>query len=383
MLKLRDLVSIVTRRRTALGIVSSAVVASTAVTTYRDHGNIGDWHFFAEMSRQLTSRHGLLVYAEHPDIQSGPLSLLTVRLLDALGSIGFPIAIAVLGVITVLVLERTRPHPRRSELPFLLGGVLFALWWPHVHVWGHIDDAIVLTLASVLLLLMLRGKPIPAAVVLGLMLAVKPWAVFLVPLLAWRGAPGWRRFRPTMVCLAVGGALWSPFVIASIKTIDGFRPHVDVAPDSVLNLFGVAPDHVPSGLRFVQLGLAIAAVAAVTLWRDRPAGALLAGVAVRLALEPATWNYYTVGFIVGAFMWDMSISTRRVPWATAAAFALLPPALVFQSPDLRAVLRLVACVGALAIVLWPTRGTSSTSRAVQFTLPDTGWRPVGADTQRD
>lgn len=357
----RRLIRSVTSRRAALGTVSAAIIVSTAVVSYRDHGNIGDWHFFAEISRQLTSRHGLLIYARHPDIQSGPLSLLVIRLLDALGNSAFPIAIAALGIITVAVLERTRPARRRSEMPFLLGGVLFALWWPHVHVWGHIDDAIVLTLAAVVLLLMLRDKPIPAAVVLGLMLAVKPWVVFLIPLLLWRAPPGWRRFRPAMLCLAVGAALWSPFFIASFRTLDGLRPHVEVAPDSVLHLFGFAASQVPSGLRFVQLGLALGAVAVVTLIRDRPAGALFAGVAVRLALEPATWNYYTIGFIVGAFMWDLSISTRRLPWVTAVAFALLPPALIFQSPDVRAALRLLACVGALVMLVGP----ESSSRAAE------------------
>ena len=233
----QDFGSRISSRWTALGVIGTAMVVSTAVTTYRDHGNIGDWHFFAEMSRQPTSRDGLTIYAQHPDIQSGPLSLLVIRLLDALGSAALPNALATLGIITVAVLERTRATQRRSDVPFLLGGVLVALWWPHVHVLGHIDDSIVLTLGSVVLLLVLRSKPIPAAVVLGLMLAVKPWAVFLIPLLVWRAAPGWRRFKPTLLCLGIGAALWSPFFIASVKTIDGFRPQVDVAPDSVLSLF--------------------------------------------------------------------------------------------------------------------------------------------------
>ena len=107
--------------------------------------------------------------------------------------------------------------------------------------------------------------------------------------------------------------MWSPFILATIQTLEGMRPTVRLAPDSVLRLFGFDSSSVSSALRYVQLGLALTMVAVVAVWRRRPAGALLAGVACRIALDPGTWNYYTVGFLLGALMWDLSRCQRVCP----------------------------------------------------------------------
>ena len=87
-----------------------------------------------------------------------------------------------------------------------------------------------------------------------------------------------------------------------------------------------------------------------TVWRGHAASGVLAGVAVRLLLEAATWPYYTAAFVLGAFMWDALESRWRRPWATVAAATLLVQPAWIASADVRAVLRLVACLGALELV---------------------------------
>lgn len=317
----------------------------------------GDWEFFVSLSEQLTTGRWALVYADHPNAQSGPLSLLAVQMVEALGSGVFPIVIGVLGILTLMILSRTQSSISGTDTRLLLGGIVLALWWPYLKTSGHLDDALVLTLVTLSLLLVLRGRPIPAAVLIGITLALKPWALFMLPMLMSLDDVRARRITAPLVAIGVGAAFWSPFLLGSSKTLDGLRPTVRLAPDSVLRLFGIDSANVPPLLRYLQLGLALVAVAIVAILRGRPAGALLAGVAVRLLLDPGTWNYYTVGFLLGALTWDLSQS-NRVPWATLAACALVPPTWIIDVPELRLALRLVVCLCALAIVLWPDDGVA-------------------------
>ena len=111
--------------------------------------------------------------------------------------------------------------------------------------------------------MVLRGRFIPATVVLGLMLAVKPWAVFLLPMMVTREDVRNRSFRAPLTAIGVAAAMWSPFILATIQTLEGMRPTVRLAPDSVLRLFGFDSSSVSSELRYVQLGLALTMVAVV------------------------------------------------------------------------------------------------------------------------
>ncbi len=331
-----------------LGVLAvSTVTAMLAARPFT-----GDLDFFIGISRQLTTSHGAFIYADNPNAQSGPVSLLAIRGIDVIGTGMFPVVIGGLAIITFIILSRTRTPIGGLDLRLLAGGFIVALWWPYLKTAGHLDDALVLTLATLCLFLILRGRPVLAAVVIGVVIAVKPWAVFLIPMVMTRQDLRDRRFAAPLTAVLVAGALWSPFFLASTRTLDGLRPTVRLAPDSVLRLFGADSADLPSALRILQLGLALVAVAVVVIWRGRPAGALLAGVAVRLAFDPGTWNYYTVGFLLGALTWDLSRG-QRLPVVTLFACVLLPPIWPIDLPEVRAIMRLVACACALTIVLWP------------------------------
>ncbi len=331
------------------------LLASVAAATVLRPSDTGDFWYFADRAADLFGSSGLHVYADHPKIQSGPITLLVAGAIESIDPGGFvlvPICSAALCFATLVSLASTRGARVRSPWMLLGGGLLLVAWWWYLALYGHLDDAIVLFLATIALVAIQRGGHVRAAVVVGVMLAVKPWAVFLLPLTLRPAERGWRRLAMPTVSLAVGALCWAPFLVASSGTLDGLRPPVAVAADSVVQLFGVGVGgDVPAALRMAQLIVALLVVA-VVVWRGHPEAALLGGVAVRLALDPATWEYYTVGLVLGALVWDVGRSRLRWPAATVAATMLVPPDVWFELPELRSWLRLMGCGLALAMVTW-------------------------------
>lgn len=346
------------------GLVVALVLTAAAIGfAVHARGIDGDWEFFVGISRRLFGPDGLAVYADHTNIQTGPLTLIAVRGLDWLGSDAFPLAIVVLGLLTLWCVARMRPE-RALRGALLLGGLTLLAWWPYLKTSGHLDDAMVLTLAAATVMLVLRDRRIAAAVVVGVALAVKPWSIFLLPITLRRVSLRSREALVPLVSVVVGGALWSPFVLTHPGALRGLSPTVWLAPDSVLRLFGGSAADLTSTMRTVQLLLALA-LATGAVARDRTAGVLLVGIAARMALDGGTWNYYTVGFVLGALIWDLCGARTRLPWTTLAACVLLPPTwLASHAVQLRSILRLAACLCAVAVVFWPERPTRRADRAL-------------------
>lgn len=310
----------------------------------------GDFSLFVDIARDMRSVSGLHVYAHRPNVQSGPVTLVMVLVLDALGRRALPIAVGGMCAVVLAVLARSERDRDRSLLVVGLGGAVLVLWWRLFAFQGHPDDALVFTLAVLAVAAARRDRPLVAAVLLGVTLAVKPWAVFLLPLSLRPGDAGPRRLLWPAVSLAVGGALWAPFLVADTSTLTAMKPTVWLAPDSVLRLLtGSRFAEAPSWLRIVQLAVATAVVAWVVL-RGHPACAVLAGVATRVMLDPGAWPYYSVGVVLGALWWDLEESNRRLPVATLVVSALLPMPTWLPVPEVRALLRFVACSGSLLVV---------------------------------
>ena len=351
----------------------------------------GDYPFFVTAFRNLTNRDGLFVYHWMPNIQSGPVSLLAYGAADVFGVHRFPLIVALSGLVTTGVVIRWSSSCRRVPavpgMPAVWagGGLVLLLEWRSLATWGHLDDALVLMIVVVSLLQVDRGRPRIAVLLVGVTLAIKPWAVLLVPVTLGERGPWYRRALPPVLSIGIGGLFWLPFVLASPDTLDGIRPSVEIAADSIVHL--VLRDRmaeVPAALRVTQLLLGM-----VVVWwtvRRRHAGcALLAGIAMRLLFEAATWPYYTAGLVLGAFVWDMIESRWRTPWATLAAAALLIPPWWFAAYDVRAALRLIACLGALELVRRTVRDDRSgecrgiTAGGGEHTLVefDAEARPIG------
>lgn len=318
----------------------------------------GDLDFFVEAYLAMVGGDGFGVYAELPNIQSGPLSLLAVGLVDPLGPWAFPLAVALAYVATIAAVWRMPGVRERSPLTWLVGGAVLLFWWRTFAFQGHLDDAVAVALAVAATAAALRGRDLGAGVLLGVSLAVKPWTVLLLPLAMRTSGPRHRRLAGPLLGLAIGVAAWAPFVLADRGTVGGMRPTVWTAPDSVLRLVTGSAWTMPTALRLAQLALCLAVVAWCVV-RGHAAWALFAGVAVRLLLDGGTWPYYTAGLVAGALVFDLTAHRRRLPWAVLAATVLLPKPTWVGPDELRALLRFLACAAALGAVLWRSQRARS------------------------
>ena len=350
----------VANRYVLLGVVAlaGAVVA----------GGRGDWNVFATAGGDLIHTDGLAFYARHGDIQTGPLSLLVAAGLSGTGwRNGFVLCVMItmaLGFGCLVMIERTTSKPLGSveelqiEKATMLGGFVLLFWWAKLGGYGHLDDATVLAAACGALFAHRRRQATFASLLVGVAIASKPWAVIFLPLaidmshsrVDWAGWARWRRLRPMTVALLIAAVAWAPFILDAPRSLHSLRPTVNVAADSVLRLLGGSAEQPPSWLRLAQLGLALA-TASLAVVRRVPEGTILAAVAVRLGTDPGTWGYYTPGLLLGALIWDVLRSPQRVPVTSYAMAVLLLPEWIVPSDLLRASLRLVACVVAVALVL--------------------------------
>jgi hypothetical protein len=326
------------------------VVAAVSLAAGVVSGGRGDWDEFVGAGRAMLGSSGLHVYVLHHEVQTGPLSLLLASLLGHTWRDGFVIAAVVtaaLGLVCVRMIEltaRVADHRDRADMLVMIGGCLVMFTWAKLGGYGHLDDAITLTGAIVAIHQVRAGRPIRAALAIGIGIAAKPWGVIFLPLtLATRP----RNWRAPVVAGAVAGAAWLPFIVGAPASLKAMRPTVNVAPDSVLALFGVTTDSLPDWTRVAQL-IACLAVATVLAYRCRPESIIAAAIAVRLATDPATWSYYTPGLVIGVLLWDV-LDRRRYPWATLIAVVGLAPTWLLPSDTARAVARLAVTV---AVVVW-------------------------------
>jgi hypothetical protein len=330
------------------------MIATVLSATWWAPQRTGDLQLFVDAARAMMGDEGLRVYAERPEIQSGPLALAAIWALDGAGDRMFPVAVGGLFVVAfAAVLAMTEPG-RRRVVVLGLGGAVALFWWRTYAFQGHLDDAAVIAIAMWALVAVRRDRRLAAAVMLGVSLAIKPWAVFLLPMTLCGPGSLWRRSMAPMVSLGIGAAIWAPFLLSSAGTMAGAKPTVWMAPDSVWRLISGTASTMPTGLRLAQLAICFGAVTWLAL-RGHVAAAPLVGIALRLLLDGGTWPYYTAGFVMAAFAWDMVESRSRLPWATIAATVLLPKPSWFGPDELRALLRTIACLGAVVAVMWTVR----------------------------
>ena len=352
-----------------------AVIAAVSLAAGVVSGGRGDWDEFVGAGRAMFGSAGLHVYEQFHEVQTGPLSLFLAWLFSYTPRDGFVLAAivcAALGLISVRVHELTsRPSPSdtRFELLVLLGGCLTAFTWAKLGGYGHLDDALTLTAAVVALYQIRAGRPMAAAVAIGIAVACKPWGVIFLPLtLATRP----RDLRAPIVAGAVAAAAWLPFIIGAPNSLKALRPTVNVASDSVLALFGVTTDSMPDWMRVAQL-LACLAVAIVLALKHRPESIIAAAIAVRIGTDPATWSYYTPGLVIGVLVWDL-LDRRKFPWATLAVVLGLAPTWLVSSDTARGVLRLGVAVG---VVVWAFCRPSERAPSAYPLRPS--WDPAAVD----
>lgn len=139
-------------------------------------GGMYSWHYFVTGSMALASPNtpsgGLHVYAAHPELQMGPLTLLVATVLLWAG--GFfstvlgALAMIVLGLISLRMLVTAAgslrgqpPSPRTT----LLAGLLMIPAWAVLSVhYGHLDDVLASTLTIAAITRLVRDRPWAATI---------------------------------------------------------------------------------------------------------------------------------------------------------------------------------------------------------------------------
>jgi hypothetical protein len=360
----RRLVSLVVRWRFV--ILFAVTLAAGYAALERPFND--DWRFFVWGSRLLFGDHpswahepgGLHLYANY-QAQIGPLTLVAAAALRLLGDEGARIAAMVLGMAVVcggvIGLERVALTTSDAAMDStttryvtLVGGLIAVLAWSNLAVSAvHLDDVFAVALSAGAIFSVARGSPAWTGILVGLAVAAKPWALILAPLpLAFAGSP---RRRAIVAMFCTTAVTWGPFLIADPGTLTAGAPRVLVHPASVLALFGVDQGSASDWLRAVQLAVCVLVVAMAVL-NGRWHAALMVGVAARLLLDPAVFDYYSVALVVGVLLWEILRKEPRLPLLTALSFAALMLAAVPLDPSfdrLQGLLRLLTCGVALVV----------------------------------
>ncbi len=260
------------------------------------------------------------------------------------------IASSLLGVAAIAGIDRAaRATGRTRDAAVLLGGIVLLPAWNEIAGYGHLDDALAFALIAWALWAVAARHPIALGLFLGLAIGTKQWGITFLPLVL--ALEPRDRVRAGATALGVGALAWLPFVVSDPHTLSQAGNFQVVATDSTLALFKYRSLESPDWIRPAQLLLALAVVTIAVLLERWPA-ALLVGAAARIALDPATWTYYTAGLVLGAFAYDVVSTKRTIPVWTALTFlALAEATAVFDDPNQRAAARLVACVATLLVLL--------------------------------
>jgi hypothetical protein len=309
------------------------------------------WHFFADAATLLVGGHppgdalpgGLHLYANYPQFQFGPLTLLLATAARLFTSDGGWIVVvwtmtlcgfAVLYLIELLV-GMLRPDidasPKAKLITMLIGGGSFLTSWELLAVhFGHLDDVLALVLIAATAVLVAARDATLAGVCAGLAVDAKPWALACVCVLL--ALPGRERWRGLVVAVLVIAVAWLPFELADPRTLTaaGTFAIPNVAA-SALRALGVHTSGTPSWDRIAQVALGCA-LGAVAVIRRRPAAVIALGIGARLLLDPSVYTYYTAGLAMGLLLWDLTGYARPMPLLSVLCLAGLTVA-VFTVHD--------------------------------------------------
>ena len=239
------------------------------------------WHWFDLAARLLVGdgtpgegRGGLHLYESHPEFQFGPVAVLVTAVVRVVGGGHAMMLARVLTAALAPVVLWTLEDLARREFPpadlprirrlSLVAGLILVPAWDLVAVRTvHIDDAIALTASVGALAMARRDRPWWSAVLLGVAMGAKPWAVAFLPILLLLRR---RRTQAFVLAGALGLVVWVPFVVAAPGTVAALRDfRLAVSPHSALHLLGLDAVAAPVWLRPVQfvasLATATAAVA--------------------------------------------------------------------------------------------------------------------------
>ncbi|MEU6496727.1 hypothetical protein ABZ890_41210 [Streptomyces sp. NPDC046984] len=297
------------------------------------------WHYFATGATLLfdggaagAPSGGLHLYAHYPGLQIGPVTFVVAEVLRVLppaaAQLAAQMVMMALGPLVLVqlrsavhILRPSAAETRAMRVTALVAGCAFSMVWASVAVYyAHLDDALALFFAVLVLRALAEGAPSLAGICLGLACDAKPWALVFAPLL-WTAARGRRRYA-AIPAAAVVAAAWLPFVLTDFGTLQAVGYTIINAPSSALRALGGSDPQTPPWDRAAQLLLG-SALGALAIWRRHWQAVLLLGVSARLLLDPEVYDYYTAGLLLGTLSWELLGLHRPRPWWTLGSFITL------------------------------------------------------------
>ncbi|MFJ6379765.1 hypothetical protein ACIQI7_07125 [Kitasatospora sp. NPDC092039] len=328
------------------------------------------WHYLRQGEQLLFSGQsdgGLSLYAHHPELQIGPVSLAAARLTAPFaphtGELVAEAVSAGLGLVMLVLVGRTAAlyylgtgtNHRRLQQRLLIAGLAFIPMWVEVSVrFAHLDDVLALFFTTLAAHALARGKPVQVAVFLALAVDSKPWAIAFAPLLLALPRPAW--LRTALWFCALVAIAWLPFYLGNLDTMAAAKFTIPNQPASALRWFGVTDPATPWWDRPAQFALGIG-LGCAAVWRGRWPAVVLLGADARILLDPSVYTYYTASILLGTLLWDAVGQKRLVPWWSWIALASLYGGTLFLPSDAaRGFVRLAFVVLSAGYVLfWPTR----------------------------
>jgi hypothetical protein len=328
------------------------------------------WHYLRTGEQLLLNQvpgGGLALYANHPELQIGPVSFLVAGLFAPFpAQLGEKLADAFmsgLGLYMLVLVGRaaadfnrgTGLNHRRLQQRVLVAGAAFIPMWVEVSVrFAHLDDVLALFFTTLAVRALVRGNATAVGVLLALAVDSKPWAVGFLPLLL--ALPRGARLRSAAWAFGLVAVAWLPFYLTHMETLQAARFTIPNQRASSLRWFGVNDPATPWWDRPAQMALGIA-LGALAVRRNRwPAVVFLAADA-RILLDPSVYTYYNASVLLGTLIWDSIGQRRLVPWVSwIALISLYGSALLVPSDSARGFIRLAFGIGSAAYVLfWPQR----------------------------
>jgi hypothetical protein len=333
------------------------------------HGGIS-WHYLRTGGELLVEGQpggGLGIYANHPELQIGPVSFLGAALFDPFpAAVGVRMAEAVmsgLGLYMLVLVGRTAAefnlgtglNHRRLQQRVLIAGLAFIPMWVEVSVrFAHLDDVLALFFTTLAIRALVRGRPVAVGIMLALAVDSKPWALAFLPLLLALERPDRRRAACWLVGLVA--AAWLPFYLTHLGSVAAAHFAIANQPASALRWLGVHAPATPWWDRPAQalLGFGLGTVAVL---RGRWPAVVLLGADARIALDPSVYTYYSASILLGTLVWDAIGQRRLVPWwSWIALFSLYGSTLLVPSDGARGLIRLAFVAGSAGyVLLWPMR----------------------------
>ncbi len=329
------------RPRGRAGLTALAVLSAIGVSWYR--GGLGDYpHDAAGAVDALAGGHVLRSLTVHPQPLMGPIAILTRAPFVAAGHLfgagslasyrlgAIPCLIAA-GLLGVVLLRTFAPASRRG--PASLVVVLLAVASPAATSaveLGHPEEVLCAALSVLAVVAAMRSRVVATAVLLGLALATKQWAVIAVPPAVLAFAPRYR-WRVAAGAVGLAALLTLPQVLADPGGFASVSQHAATATnDTFVQSWWYLVGHtLPGWVARSTHPLIVLAAFPLTVFAYRrglraddalPLLALL--FLVRCVLDPVDNYYYHLPLLLALLAWDVK-ARRQLPFAALAATVCL------------------------------------------------------------